>query len=487
MQSPQQLIPILNQQRPRRVKTMLQQSLPMKSTQITATLTNTISSSSSTTKKKRKNRTSLTKSSTIGPILKAKRGINKSLTTNNSSKKLKQSMIKKVLNKKPIINTEELQEKIKSSLITGERPATIALAGFIHIRKNDYSQASKELVSSKRSSGDNGDHLAGDDFLMDGCTCTISTNTTNTTNKQQQLLRGCESKCVNRQLQVECNPKTCPIELKHGPGVCQNQRLSKRLDYSKSIEIKECEGRGVGVFTTKAINKNDLIIEYIGEVITERECERRLRKNYVSEKHKYLMVMSQGLVIDATRKGNLARFLNHSCDPNCIVEEWKVRGQSCMGIFALRDIKPQEELCFDYNFQRYGDEEQKCYCGSKNCRGILGGSKDNSQDHSHNTNDQDDSDDGNNGNVNKKSRLVLGRDPVLEDDVGLIMNKTRAMKVARNLLIIKNVHDDVKRGEELFAILGEQVKSAITNKINDVTFWPPIHLGGMDPEYYKRS
>ena len=53
-------------------------------------------------------------------------------------------------------------------------------------------------------------------------------------------------------------------------------------------------------------------------------------------------------VIDPTIKGNLARFINHSCDPNCISEKWHVLGETAIGIFARRDISKDEELSFDY-------------------------------------------------------------------------------------------------------------------------------------------
>ena len=53
-------------------------------------------------------------------------------------------------------------------------------------------------------------------------------------------------------------------------------------------------------------------------------------------------------VIDPTTKGNLARFINHSCDPNCISEKWHVLGETAIGIFARRDIAAGEELSFDY-------------------------------------------------------------------------------------------------------------------------------------------
>ncbi len=67
-------------------------------------------------------------------------------------------------------------------------------------------------------------------------------------------------------------------------------------------------------------------------------------------------------------QGNNARFINHSCDPNCETQKWLVRGELAIGLFALKDMPKGEELTFDYNFERYGDKPMRCYCGTKACR-----------------------------------------------------------------------------------------------------------------------
>jgi hypothetical protein len=77
-------------------------------------------------------------------------------------------------------------------------------------------------------------------------------------------------------------------------------------------------------------------------------------------------------VIDHKYKGNLARFINHSCEPNCITKKWNVLGEICIGIFAIQDIPEDEELTFDYHFDVYSTPLTKCLCGSKKCKGYLG-------------------------------------------------------------------------------------------------------------------
>jgi histone-lysine N-methyltransferase SETD2 len=71
-------------------------------------------------------------------------------------------------------------------------------------------------------------------------------------------------------------------------------------------------------------------------------------------KHFYFMMVQQGEYIDATKRGGLGRFINHSCAPNCYVDKWVVGTKLRMGIFADRDILEGEELTFDYNVDTYG-------------------------------------------------------------------------------------------------------------------------------------
>lgn len=116
----------------------------------------------------------------------------------------------------------------------------------------------------------------------------------------------------------------------------------------------------VGVFTTTAIRKGTRIIEYVGEHITPEEADRR----YNDSPRTYLYGMEDGkTVIDGEGTG---AYLNHSCQPNCEVDEIKGR----VWIFALRNIVPGEELLWDYNL--YDDDEPApCHCGSRKCRGTM--------------------------------------------------------------------------------------------------------------------
>jgi SET domain-containing protein len=130
---------------------------------------------------------------------------------------------------------------------------------------------------------------------------------------------------------------------------------------------------GRGVFALRAIPKGARIVEYKGELISDAEADRRYSKLHEHSPHTMLFSVDDGLVIDATRRGNSARWINHSCAPNCEIEEEKHR----VFIEARRDIRPGEELVYDYNLQigerhtKAAKREHACFCGARRCRGTM--------------------------------------------------------------------------------------------------------------------
>ncbi|KAI9697710.1 MAG: histone methyltransferase set2 [Bogoriella megaspora] len=177
---------------------------------------------------------------------------------------------------------------------------------------------------------------------------------------------GEDSDCINRATKMECIGDC-------GCGtLCQNQRFQNR-EYAHVAVIKT-EKKGYGLRAEKGLHRGDFIFEYIGDVITEATFRRRMIQ-YDEEgiKHFYFMSLNKGEFVDATKKGNLGRFCNHSCNPNCYVDKWVVGDRLRMGIFAERNIKAGEELVFNYNVDRYGANPQPCYCGEPNCSGFIGG------------------------------------------------------------------------------------------------------------------
>ncbi|KAK8354946.1 hypothetical protein V6Z12_A05G254000 [Gossypium hirsutum] len=178
---------------------------------------------------------------------------------------------------------------------------------------------------------------------------------------------GCGDECLNRMLNIECVQDTCP----RGE-LCSNQQFQKRK-YAKMMSDRFGR-KGFGLRMLENISAGQFLIEYVGEVLHMQAYEAR-QKEYASrgQRHFYFMTLNGSEVIDAYVKGNLGRFINHSCDPNCRTEKWMVNGEICIGLFALRDIKKGEEITFDYNYVRvFGAAAKKCHCGSSHCRGYVG-------------------------------------------------------------------------------------------------------------------
>jgi [histone H3]-lysine4 N-trimethyltransferase ASH1L len=82
-----------------------------------------------------------------------------------------------------------------------------------------------------------------------------------------------------------------------------------------------------------------------------------MASRYVKDTHHYCLHLDGGLVIDGHRMGGEGRFVNHSCQPNCEMQKWCVNGLFRMALFALRDIRPGEELTYDYNFSLFNPAE----------------------------------------------------------------------------------------------------------------------------------
>lgn len=183
----------------------------------------------------------------------------------------------------------------------------------------------------------------------------------------EYINRACDenSDCINRLTLIECVDGLC--ESTCGKE-CQNQRFQKKQYADINVFLTEHKGYGVRAQTN--LEANTFIYEYIGEVIDEEEFrDRMIQYDNRHLKHFYFMMLQTGQFIDATMKGCLARFCNHSCNPNAYVNKWVVNGKLKMGIFAKRDIVKGEEITFDYNVDRYGATAQKCYCGEPNCIG----------------------------------------------------------------------------------------------------------------------
>lgn len=141
----------------------------------------------------------------------------------------------------------------------------------------------------------------------------------------------------------------------------------------RPFEIRSSPIAGKGAFATRRIPKGARIVEYKGERISHAEADRRHPFNEGTPHHTVLFTLDDDWVVDAGVKGNAARFINHSCDPNCeaVIEDGRI------WIEALKTIEPGTELVYDYQFtleEPHTPRNKKlypCRCGSKKCRGTI--------------------------------------------------------------------------------------------------------------------
>lgn len=137
--------------------------------------------------------------------------------------------------------------------------------------------------------------------------------------------------CIMQTTNVECD-KSCQAGEK-----CQNQSMRNRT-YVK-LKIFKTHGRGFGAKTTVDIKEGQLVMEYVGEIITKAEVSRRLaQKKIENNLDYYFCTIDSDLIIDAEPFGNYSRFINHSCDPNCYARKMIVDGIPRIGIYTLKDI-----------------------------------------------------------------------------------------------------------------------------------------------------
>lgn len=141
----------------------------------------------------------------------------------------------------------------------------------------------------------------------------------------------------------------------------------------RPFEVRNSKIQGRGVFATRAIERDERLIEYRGERITDGEADRRYPFAEDERHHTFLFQLDDGSIIDAAVGGNAAKYINHSCNPNCEAVEEDGR----IFIDALKKIRKGTELVYDYNFildEPHNAANKKlypCNCGSRNCRGTM--------------------------------------------------------------------------------------------------------------------
>ena len=132
------------------------------------------------------------------------------------------------------------------------------------------------------------------------------------------------------------------------------------------IKKSNIDKKGKGLYATKDIKKGTRIIDYVGNIITRRESDTNPK--FDNTKPIYLFNLNKRYDLDGDFKFNTARLINHSCEPNCEVTGSGLK----IWVYAIKDIKKDEELSYDYGFNYDKDYKQfPCKCGARNCVGYI--------------------------------------------------------------------------------------------------------------------
>lgn len=152
------------------------------------------------------------------------------------------------------------------------------------------------------------------------------------------------------------------------PRSASRPRSKIKPQTSNILQVRSSSVHGRGVYATKPIGKGRRIIEYTGKRMSWDEAP-----NDPDDPHTFNFGLENGEVINPEIDGNEARWINHSCDPNCEAVEEDDR----IFIYALRNIPPGDELFYDYALEldesitKELRKEFKCHCGAPNCRGTM--------------------------------------------------------------------------------------------------------------------
>uniref|UniRef100_A0A8C5E233 [histone H3]-lysine(4) N-methyltransferase n=1 Tax=Gouania willdenowi TaxID=441366 RepID=A0A8C5E233_GOUWI len=142
-----------------------------------------------------------------------------------------------------------------------------------------------------------------------------------------------------------------------------------KAEWKSNVYLARSRIQGLGLYAARDIEKCTMVIEYIGTIIRSEVANRKERLYEAQNRGVYMFRIDNDFVIDATITGGPARYINHSCGPNCITEVVSVERENKIIISSSRRIQRGEELCYDYKFDLEDDQHKiPCHCGAVNCR-----------------------------------------------------------------------------------------------------------------------
>ncbi|XP_006596087.1 uncharacterized protein [Glycine max] len=169
-------------------------------------------------------------------------------------------------------------------------------------------------------------------------------------------------------------PKFPDLDIEHD---CRKEYARyKQAKGWKHLVVYKSRIHALGLYTSRFISRGEMVVEYIGEIVGLRVADKREKEYQSGRKLQYKTAcyffrIDKEHIIDATRKGGIARFVNHSCLPNCVAKVITVRHEKKVVFLAERDIFPGEEITYDYHFNHEDEGKIPCYCNSKNCRRYM--------------------------------------------------------------------------------------------------------------------
>jgi len=194
----------------------------------------------------------------------------------------------------------------------------------------------------------------------------------------------CDDDCEcleNHVEKYECNRNcTCNEKIV----CCENREVQNGIKKRLYLEYIS-RSKGFGVFCKESIKKGEFICEYIGNILNKNSALEKINSNYMKNKPNYVLQVKENYVnisvstyIDAEEKGNISRFLNHSCEPNLSFDLVRIEHFiPHVAFYANRDIKEGEELTFSYldsgttELSDFNESNKPCECGSSKCRKFL--------------------------------------------------------------------------------------------------------------------
>ncbi|KAM4718655.1 histone-lysine N-methyltransferase 2C-like isoform 3-T3 [Anableps anableps] len=142
-----------------------------------------------------------------------------------------------------------------------------------------------------------------------------------------------------------------------------------KAEWKSNVYLARSGIQGLGLYAARDIERCTMVIEYIGTIIRSEVANRKERLYEAQNRGVYMFRIDNDYVIDATITGGPARYINHSCAPNCITEVVTVEKENKIIISSCRRIQRGEELCYDYKFDLEDDQHKiPCHCGAVNCR-----------------------------------------------------------------------------------------------------------------------